>query len=135
MLSRKIPASDGEETSVIVTPGILMMAALFLVLSAVGFLFLAGLSALAIVLLRESRKLDGASDLSGRFAALRADVAALAKEHNALDELVATKMNRIATTEKRTKKDKLEQQPQSPSPTQSGILFPSLEVDPFAQEN
>ena len=111
-----------------VTPGILMMASLFLVLSAVGFLFLAGLAALAIVLLRESRKLDGAEEVASAVAAVRADVAALAKQHNALDELVLTKMNRIATTEKRTRKAQQEAEPEPKNNLrQSGVLFPSLD--------
>ena len=110
----------------ILTPATLMMAALFLVLSAVGFLFLSGLAALAIVLLRESRKLDGAADVHKHYAALSADVAALAKQHNALDELVSTKMNRIATTEKRARKAQPEAQTETQLAMRQGVLFPSL---------
>src|SRR5262245_17441211 len=112
-----------------------MMASLFLVLSAVGFLMLSGLAALAIVLLRESRKLDGAADLEGRLAAMRADVAALAKQHNALDELVGVKLNRLATTEKRVSKaQKATAAEEKPETQQQDIFFPSLTGYPQVEQ-
>jgi len=102
-----------------------MMAGLFLVLSAVALLVLGVLGALTVVLLRESRKLDGAADLSKKIAATAADIAALRKEHNALDELVLQKMNRIATTRKRDAKKEEEEESSGPK-LPLDLEFPSL---------
>src|SRR5262245_23269638 len=85
------------------------------------------LGALAIVLVRESRKLDSAGELVKKYATAVADLSRLEKGLNGLEELVAVKLNRIATTDKRNAKRartetiEEEEQPELPK----GLFFPS----------
>lgn len=88
------------------------------------------LGSLLIVLLRESRKLDGYAGQAAKVAALTADVAALAKNVNLIEELVHTKLNRIATTSKRARKALEADEEASKDDAQgilSGVEFPSLQ--------
>ena len=105
--SPKSRASAGAETSVTATQ-VILMTVLGLGSLAVVTLLLGSGVCLAVVLVRESKKLDGAVALSERIAALAADTAVARKELNALDEIVATKLNRMATEKKRSvKKQKI----------------------------
>ena len=81
------------------------------------------LACLAVVLVRESRKLDGAADLVKKYAANAAETARLEKGLNGLEEVVATKLNRIATTSKREKKAKESRIEDNGFPV--GLDFPS----------
>ena len=92
--------------------------ALLLVVGAVQAVLLA-------VIKREWLKLDGAAEVQKKFASIAAEVAVLKKSHDALDELVLTKMNRIATTSKRDKKKAEEEEAKDEFQWPSDLEFPS----------
>ena len=93
-------AFDGVATLRIGTLLILTTVCAWVLLLAVG-----AVQALLFALIkREWLKLDGAAELQKKYASIAGDLAVLRKSHEALDELVLTKMNRIATTAKREKK-------------------------------
>jgi len=104
---------------------VILMTVLGLGSLAVVTLLLGSGVCLAVVLVRESKKLDGAVALSERIAALAADTAVARKELNALDEIVATKLNRMATEKKRSVKKQLEDEEDEPKYPRD-LEFPSM---------
>ena len=100
------------------------MTAVGSVLLVAVLLLMAGVS-LAVVLLRESRKLDASEELHKKLAGVAANQSSLKHGLESLEELVATKLNRIATTSKRSKKareDEEEEQMRLPD----DLEFPSM---------
>jgi len=92
--------------------------ALLLVVGAVQAVLLA-------VIKREWLKLDGAAEVQKKFASIAAEVVVLKKSHDALDELVLTKMNRIATTSKRDAKKKEIEEKEDEFNWPTDVEFPS----------
>jgi len=110
------------------TLAISMMAVALVVLSVVMLVSLA-LAFLASVLVRESRKLDGVLEFAKRVASLDATVDAIRKSLSATDELVMTKLNRIATTDKRSRKKQAEEVELADESLPAGLWFPDLPKD------
>lgn len=77
----------------------------------VALLVVAGVQTVLFSLIkREWSKLDGTAEVQKKYASIAADLAVLKKSHEALDEIVLHKLNRIATTSKRDAKKKAEEE-------------------------
>jgi biopolymer transport protein ExbB/TolQ len=84
---------------------------------------------LAILLVRENRRLVQGKPVYESLASLNASFIALRKEHLALDELVTSYQARQAVRVKRARKEERERDEENPSPIdEQGIFFPSNEV-------
>lgn len=108
------------------TPTLLIsMTVVGLALLIAVLLMIAGVS-LLVVLLRESHKLDDAGEVQKKIAAVAANHSSLKHGLESLEELVATKLNRIATTSKRDRKKAREEDLEEDQEFPSDLEFPSL---------
>ena len=80
---------------------------LLLVAAAAGLL-------VALYLARQAQKVQGIEEVERKYASVAADLSVLKKGVNALEELVAVKLNRMATSDKRARKQKQEQEEEDP---------------------
>ena len=79
---------------------------------------------LAVVNNRQANRLQRVESYHDSIKRISADLAALRKEHLALDELVSVWMNRNATRSKREKKEK-EREEEPSTVDNAGLFFPS----------
>lgn len=108
------------------TPTLLIsMTVVGLVLLVAVLLLIAGVS-LLVVLLRESRKLDDAGEVQKKIAGVAASHSSLKHALESLEEVVATKLNRIATTSKRDRKKAREDEEEDQMDLPPDLDFPSL---------
>jgi len=80
---------------------------------------------LAVVLVRENRKLQNLAQYGEVLKRFSADLAALRKQHLALDELVSQWMSRSAVRAKRARKEERSEEEEAGNEPE-GIFFPSL---------
>lgn len=80
--------------------------------------------AVLVLMIREVRKAERVSAYHAALQSLRGDVAALRKEHVALDEIVSAWMNRVATRAKRAKRQEQEEEEQPALP--ADLFFPGM---------